>query len=196
MVLRALGLSLLSNAIHHWGRGHAQEPLKIVFRRNRTVALLRSLIHVVPTSIALWLVSLNWVTYYVGSFTYDQVYYQIGAKALEIMIQASLAAIVLGYVRHELILGKGLPFSTLFSGLQVSQVSYLWSMEFWGSIGSKSFSMSRKVILGVSIVFVFVLAAGAGPSAAVLLIPRRDYWPAGSTHIWINGSRDDIWPMQ
>ena len=112
------------------------------------------------------------------------------------MIQASLAAVVLGYVRHELILGKGLPFGTLFSGLQVSQVSYLWSMEFWGSIGSKSFSMSRKVILGVSIVFVFVLAAGAGPSAAVLLIPRRDYWPAGSTHVWINGTKDDIWPMQ
>ena len=160
------------------------------------VAVLRSLVHIVPVSIALWLVVLNWATYYVGSFTYDQVYYQVGAKALEIMIQASLAAIVLGYIRHELVLGKGLPFGTIFSGLQVNQISYLWSMEFWGSIGSKSFSVYRKIFLFVSLVLIFVLAAAAGPSTAVLLIPRRDYWPAGSTHVWINGAKDDIWPSQ
>ena len=140
--------------------------------------------------------TLNWITYYVGSFTLDQVYYQIGAKALEIMIQASLAAIVLGYVRHELVLGKGLPFGILFSSLQVNQISYLWSMEFWGSIGSKSLSMYRKTFLLVFLLLVFVVAAGVGPSTAVLLIPRRDYWPAGSTHVWINGTQDDIWPMQ
>ena len=175
MALRALGLSLLTSVIRRWFRGHTQEPLKIVLRQNRTVALLRSLIHVIPVSFSLWLVTLNWVTYYVGSFTYDQVYYQVGAKALEIMIQASLAAIVLGYVRHELVLGDGLPFGTLFSGLQINQISYLWSMEFWGSVGSKSLAFHRKMILFMFLVVVFILAAGAGPSAAVLLIPRRDY---------------------
>ena len=196
MVLRALGLGLLSNVVRRWFRGQAQEPLKIVLRQDRIVALLRSLVHIVPIGIALWLVTLNWVTYYVGSFTYAQVYYQIGAKALEILIQASLAAIVLGYVRHELVLGKGLPFGTLFSGLQVNQISYLWSMEFWGSIGSKTLSLHRKMFLFVFLLVIFVLAAAAGPSTAVLLIPRRDYWPAGSTHVWIDAAKDDIWPTQ
>ena len=133
-MLRALGLGLLSNVTRRRFRGHVREPLKIVLRQSRTVALLRSLIHIIPISFALWLVTLNWITYYVGSFAYDQIYYQIGAKALEIMIQASLAAIVLGYVRHELVLGQGLPFGILFSALQVNQVSYLWSMEFWAQL--------------------------------------------------------------
>ena len=53
MVLRAVGLGLLSSVIHRWSRGHAQEPLKVVLRQNRVVALLRSLIHIVPVSLAL-----------------------------------------------------------------------------------------------------------------------------------------------
>ena len=195
MVLRGLGLGLLSSLmLHRWHGKYGTEPLKIVFRQNRPVALLRGLIHIIPVAAALWLIILNWITYYVGSSTYDQIYYQVGAKTLEIMVQASLASIALAYVRHELIRGKGLPFGALFSSLQVSQVSYLWSMEFWGSIASKSLSIYRKLSMLVAITIIFVLAAAAGPSAAILLIPRNDFWPAGSTHIWINATKDEIWP--
>ena len=197
MVLRAFGLGLLTS-LHprRWLRRRSREPLKIVIRQSRAVALMRSLIHIVPMTFALWLITLNWVTYYVGSFTLDQTYYQIGAKALEIMIQASLAAIALAYTRHELVAGNGLPFGALFSGLQVSQISYLWSMELWGSIRSTSLPIRRKLFLLTLVIFVCILAAGAGPSTAVLLIPRRDFWPAGSTHIWIDGTEDEIWPTR
>ena len=172
------------------------EPLKVAIRRHRIIALARSLIHLVPVGITLWLVALNWNTYYVGSFTYDQVYYQLGAKVLEIMIQASLAATLLAYVRYELVHGEGLPFGALFSGLQVSQISYLWSTEFWGSMGSRPFPVWKKVAMSILVLVTFVLAAAAGPSGAVLLTPRRDYWPAGSTDIWINGTTNDFWPLQ
>ena len=170
--------------------------MKIVIRQNRTIATLRSLVHVIPSGVALWLVVLNWNTYYVGSFTYDQVYYQLGAKIHEIMIQASLAIIIFAYVRHELLLGKGLPFGAIFSGLQINQISYLCSMEFWGSLSSQSLSFSRKIGMVALIVICFVLAATVGPSSAILLIPRRDYWPAGSTDIWINGTVSNIWPTK
>lgn len=40
----------------------------------------------------------------------------------------------------------------------------------------------------------FILAAVAGPSSAVLLIPRLSYWSAGSTHIWVDATFNDIWP--
>ena len=200
MVLKGLGLGLLASSTPcHWfrrQRRRSPEPLKVVIRLSRTVAIFRSLVHIVPIGITLWLVTLNWVTYYVGSFTLDQVYYQIGAKALEIMIQASLATLALAYIRHELLFGKGLPFGALFSGLQVNQISYLWSSELWGSIGSKSFSIWKRLILLILITLVSVLAATVGPATAVLLIPRRDYWPAGSTRIWINGAYEDIWPTQ
>ena len=132
MVLRSLGLGLLSNLRpRRWSCGHLEEPIKVVIRKSRSVALLRSLIHLIPVGITLWLVTLNWATYYVGSFTLDQVYYQIGAKALEIMIQASLATMVLAYIRHELVLGHGLPFGALFSGLQINQ-SVTYGLQSFG----------------------------------------------------------------
>ena len=195
-VLRALGLGLLSSfkPVFQRDKQAHRERTKIAIRKNRSIALLRSLIHILPVGISLWLISLNWTTYYVGSFIYDQIYYQVGAKAIEILIQASLAASIMAYVRYELVLGKGLPFGALFSGLQINQIGYLWSMEFWGSVGSPSFALRRRIMMLVLILVVFILAAAAGPSSAILLIPRRDYWPAGSTHIWINGSISDIWP--
>ena len=197
MVLRAFGLTLLSNLNPRtWFRKHAQESIKIVVCQSRTIALGRSLVHIVPTVAVLWLVYVNLATYYVGSFIYAQVFYQVMAKVLEVLIQASLATIVLAYVRHELMLGNGLPFGALFSGVQIGQISYLWSKEFWGSVGSRSVPYQRKLAFLPLVLLAFILAAGAGPSTAVLLVPRRDYWPAGSTDIWLNGTVEDIWPSQ
>ena len=160
------------------------------------MALLHSLIHVIPVGVAMWEIIFNWNTYYAGSIIYNQVYYQFAAKAHEVAIQASLAAIVFSYVRHEMALGQGLPFGALFSGLQVSQISYLWSMEFWGSLTSGYLPIRRRLGLLMIILLSFLLAAASGPSSAILLIPRLDYWPAGSTDIWVNMTVGDIWPTQ
>lgn len=116
----------------------------------------------------------------------------------EIAIEASLSAIIFSYVRYELMLEDGIPFGALFSGLQVSQANYLWSMDFWGTICSNSNSVHLKsklrliIIIAVSV----LLAAVAGPSSAVLLIPKLDYWPAGSTNIWVNVSSETLWPVR
>ncbi|MCJ1268517.1 hypothetical protein MMC22_008405 [Lobaria immixta] len=116
------------------------------------------------------------------------------AKAHELTIQASLAAIVFSLVRYEMVLGEGIPFGALFSGLQINQISYLWSMEFWGSTRSRHLSVQRKGRL-LGVVFVSaLLATASGPSSAVLLIPRVQFWPAGSTQIWVNGTFNDLWP--
>lgn len=48
----------------------------------------------------------------------------------------------------------------------------------------------------VFITLCFTLAAVAGPSSAILLIPRLSNWPAGSTHIWVNATFNDIWPSR
>lgn len=194
---RALGLSVIISSIkflrHPFGKGF-EERTKIAIRKSRPVALLRALVHVVPVGIAIWEVALNWNTYYVGSSALRLVYYQIAAKAHEMMIQASLATIIFSYVRHEMVLGNGIPFGALFSGLQINQLSYLWSMEFWGSVGSNHPSRGKKIASMLLISLCFILAAVAGPSSAILLIPRLDFWPAGSTHIWVNATVNDIWP--
>lgn len=121
-------------------------------------------------------------------------FYQLGAKVHEISAQASLAAIVFTYVRHEMLLGQGLPLGALFSGLQVSQASYLWSMEYWGLICSKNFSLRKRLCMILVITIAVILAATVGPSSAILLIPRLEYWPAGSTDIWLNATFQELWP--
>ncbi|MCJ1359458.1 MAG: hypothetical protein MMC33_009460 [Icmadophila ericetorum] len=200
VICRILGLNVIIAFSRYLGSLRKQlsvrheEAIKIAIRQSRGTALLRTLIHVVPVGIALWEVILNWNTYYVGSFALNQVYYQFGAKVHEMMMQASLAAIVFSYIRYEMALGDGLPFGALFSGIQISQVSYLWSMEFWGSILSESLPIRRKLALLAVVTFSFVLATAVGPSSAILLVPRLDFWPAGSTHIWINATFDELWP--
>ena len=197
-LLRTLGLYLIASGLRDVkrlavGKGF-DEQTKVAIRKSRKVALLRALIHLIPLAVALWEITINWNTYYLGSAPLNQAVYQFGAKFHEITAQASIAAIVFSYVRHEMSLGQGLPFGALFSGLQVSQLSYLWSMEFWGSICSKHLPIRRRIGMAVVITLAFVLAAAVGPSSAILLIPRLDYWPAGSTDIWLNITAQDLWP--
>ena len=151
VLFRALGLSLIVAGfrfLRHLsiGRGYS-EPTKVAIRQNRTIALLRALIHIAPVSVAIWEIVLNWNTYFVGSEIRNLAYYQFAAKIHEMTAQASLAAIIFSFVRFELSIGAGLPFGALFAGLQISQAIYLWSMEFWGSVCSKHLPLRRKIAL-------------------------------------------------
>lgn len=197
---RALGLNVIFSFFTFLryqtvGKGYTEQT-KVAIRRSRTTALLRALIHIVPVTVALWEIVLNWNTYFVGYDVYNLIYYQFGAKLHEIAIQASLSAVIFSYVRYELMLGDGIPFGALFSGLQISQVSYLWSMEFWGTVSSSSISTKSKLCLLSVVTASIFLAAVTGPSSAILLVPRLDYWPAGSTNIWINVTSDSLWPAR
>ena len=200
ILCRALGLNVMFSFFSFLryqtvGKGYTEQT-KIAIHRSRTTALLRALIHVVPVGVALWEIVLNWNTYFVGYNVYNLAYYQLGAKLHEITIQASLSAVIFSYVRYELMLGDGIPFGALFSGLQISQASYLWSMEFWGTISSSTISWKTKLRLLSVVTASIFLAAVSGPSSAILLVPRLDYWPAGSTHIWINVTSDSLWPSR
>ena len=175
------------------GRNYT-EPTKIAIRSNRSIAALRSLIHVAPLGAAVWEITLNWNTYFVGTTMRNLAWYQFGAKIHELTAQASLAAIVLFYVRYQMLLGQGLPFGALFSGLHVAQGSYLWSMEFWGSLCSNEVPLRRRLTIATLILLIITLAATVGPSSAILLTTRLAYWPAGSTDVWLNGTFQDLWP--
>ena len=196
---RALSLSLVVHAFrglrHPTGRG-LHEPTKIAIRQSRFIALLRSLIHLVPFCFALFEIILNWNVYYIGTKVYTTAVYQIVAKAHEISIQASIATIVFSAIRRELAYGTGIPFGLLFSGLQVSQISYLWSIEFWGAIRADVPRPLKKLALIILVTGCSILAVASGPASAVLLIPRTQLWPGGRTHIWLNATMDQIWPTR
>ena len=69
-------------------------------------------------------------------------------------------------------------------------------MEFWGTISSRSIPVKNKVRLLSVIPASIFLVAVTGPSSAILLVPRLDYWPAGSTNIWINVTSNSLWPAR
>ena len=199
IILRALGLHVLvcwirSISLDKLKKKSRCELPKVALQKDRSSALLRGLIHAIPITGALFLVAINLYQYYVGSSIKPLALYQFIAKVHEITIQASLAAIVFSYIRHEMVLGQGIPLGALFSGLQLSQASYLWSSEFWGSVRSKNLSPGKRCSLIAIIVGAIALAAVVGPSSAILLVPRLAYWPAGSTYIWINVTADGLWP--
>ena len=134
---------------------------------------------------------------YLGAQFDKQSYLQFVAKAHELTIQASLAAIVLSYIRYEVSLGTGIPFGAFLSSLQFSQVSYLWSTELWSAIAARDFRLTRKLYLINLIVPCAIIAAFAGPSSANLLIPKEGTWlMKPSSHYSINASFSDIWPDQ
>ena len=198
IVPRALGFPLLTHAFesirHPLGKG-LHESTKTAVYRDRSVALLRALVHLIPVGAALCEIVLNWNVYYVGGGKYSQATYQLIAKVHELMIQASLTAIIFTIIRNEMVFGEGIPFGLLSSGLQATQLSYLWSMEFWGSFRSGTYKKSYRRTRVLCLVLICVLLASVcGPSSAVLLVPRSQFWPGGSTDIWINATYNEIWP--
>ncbi|KAI4194521.1 MAG: hypothetical protein LQ350_007728 [Teloschistes chrysophthalmus] len=180
-LFRSLGLNLLVYVLQHLlGFGLDEIPKK-AFQRDRLMALLRATIHILPFTVAMGEVIINWRGYYIG--------------ANEMAMQSSLAVIVFGYVRHVIFTGSALPIGALLSGLQLTQVSYLWSMELWG-IASAKIPWRRKVAVMTLIIVAVLLASTVGPSSAILLIPNLNYWPAGSTGIWMNVTAQDLWPSR
>lgn len=187
---RALGLGLLPSLFAVDGN----EVAKVAVHKNRLTSVLRALVHFVPVGGAVALIALNCRQFYIGPWLKNISLLQFAAKLHELTIQASLTTILLTYIRYELALGVGLPFGALFSGLQITQISYLWSLEFWGSISASKIPIRQRLCFLMMALITILLAATVGPASALAMIPRLENWPAGRTYIWLNGSVEDIWP--
>lgn len=171
-----MGLGIVVTAFQGFFAKNFQEPEKVAIRQSRVTAILRTLIHAVPLGVAMFEIILNSKGRYVGGHFIEQNYLQFAAKAHEITIQASIATIILSYIRFQISTGKGMPFGAVLGGSELLQVSYLWSSELWSSILSQRFQLRRKICF-VCLVFVCItIAATAGPSSASLLIARQGLW--------------------
>ncbi|KAI9872891.1 MAG: hypothetical protein M1830_001086 [Pleopsidium flavum] len=196
LFLRGIGLGIVPTILQGLFRKDFSEPQKVAVHQSRVIALFRALIHVVPLTVALMEIILNWKGHYIGMAFDKQSYYQFAAKAHEITLQASLVSIALSYIRFQLTFGNGLPFGAFLSGLQITQISYLWSTELWSSlfVTSKTFQLRSKLALLAMVTICGLIAATAGPSSAVLLIPRQTRWHSESTYFYVNGTFQDVWP--
>jgi hypothetical protein len=150
-----------------------EEPSKIPIRQDRVITVTRAAVHLLPVLATITLVTLNIQTCYVGAHSSWTPALQFVAKAQEVLMHASIAAGFFAYLRHELLSGDDMPFGALSSALQVRNVGYLWSLEFWGSATSPCLRGRRKYSFLLLVLSSLLLTATVGPSVAIALIPGR-----------------------
>ena len=196
--LRAVGFELLNTLFRRWTASESPKP---VLRRSRWIALSRCAIHILPCSVFLFLIPLNFRAMYLGpGFSYRQsnglflVLFQIAAKILEIVCVASLTTIVLHVLRHDL-MQDGVPLGFVGSGIYFSQANCFWSPEMLAGALHCIKSWKRLRLLVVIIVAGF-LALLIAPAAAVLLQPRVQTVPAGGTAYFLPTTSDQLWPSE
>ncbi|KAJ5114070.1 hypothetical protein N7456_002604 [Penicillium angulare] len=121
---------------------------------------------------------------------------QLAAKLHEMMIVTSLSLVVLDFVRYELLFGDGLPLGLVGSGLTFNSPDFFFKKELYCTLkyirddGNKF----RKFLFVIVVIMAGLTAALAGPSSAVLLVPKSQNWAAGGTQFYLNGSVNDFWP--
>ena len=153
------------------------EEAKIAIYQSHSIAFLHAVPHLIPLLAIVVLIVLNTNGYFIGDISTSAASaFQFAAKLLELMIQASLATILLSMVRRH-VLGEGLPLGALFAPSRTTDVSYLWSLEFWGSVTAKRRCGWRMVTLLILVPLFVLLAAVVGPSTAVLIVPRLIDYP-------------------
>jgi hypothetical protein len=171
---RNLGLQIAVAA----SRWNSPEEPKVALYHNRTIALLHTLLHAPALAGAIILLVWNIQGHYVGRISTTTLSsLQFVAKLFEVLLQTSLATIVIAFVRQQALGDSGLPLGGLLAPAHTTQISYLWTLDLWGSLTSKHFRSFRNCWLALLIVLVIILGSLVGPSGAVLLIPRTGRLP-------------------
>jgi hypothetical protein len=201
-----------------------EEPKKVLSASTKHI-IARNVIHIFPLSALAGILWLNCGRYFIGP-TFIQnpekdgvfmVSIQVCAKLLELLCVASLAAIVLQALRHEL-LGDGIPLGLLGSGIWFSSLGAFWSPQFLGSFGWRHWtwpwkwrwtwpwkwywawimpwtwpSRSRLYVL---LIISGLIAVTIGPASAYLMLPRQQALPAGGVSFFMNDTTGtpQFWP--
>ena len=202
---RAVGIEALYLAWRDRGirPGTSHEGRKVAVYRDRKTAAIAALIHLPPVAGSIAIIALNLRGYYIGGELAGPsgqdveklAGLQFAAKIHELLINASLAALLFSYIQYQIALGGGLPYGAVFAGLQFKDLSFLWSSEYWGAARARFSNPRQKWFLLLSIAGVTLLGLTVGPSSANILKPRLDWWQAGGTNFWMNGTREDLFPL-
>ncbi|KAK7177764.1 hypothetical protein PSPO01_16185 [Paraphaeosphaeria sporulosa] len=198
--LHSVGLGIGNNWIN-WILGNRDEPRKPIVEASLWTAIARCGVHLLPCAVSIIIISINLRGYFIGfelagvpgQTEVNMAMLQVAAKIQELLVVASLATIVAHKVRYDLISGNGVPFGLVGASSLFTQLSFFWSSTFLGPL-------TRMFKANMSLLFLVVvsglIAVTAGPSVAVLIIPREQTWAAGGATYFINGTSSDLWPTR
>ena len=128
----------------------------------------------VPLGIAIALVTINARQVYLRDVHSDTLTAtQFVAKFSEILMQASIATVVLSIVRAQVLQNEAFPLGGLVAPYNTYSVTYLWSLEFWGCVTASGVALNRRIWFAATLALALLLTALLGPSTAVLMILRQ-----------------------
>lgn len=157
----------------------AKELEKVAVRQSRFGVLFRSCVLLALAALSFAILQLSWRHRYWRdsneNVSEELAVLQIAAKAHEILITLSLSDLVLHYLQQQLSSSRGLPFGLFTSAYQVALGAQPISFGFLYS--AKSILRPRDVQwqpLGLALFLLLstLLGLAAGPSSAIVLIPR------------------------
>lgn len=178
-----------------YSAGHGSEKPKTVLKKG----LGLSMIHFIALAITAVLVRMNFATVYCwdqGSLPISDNQaadlLQFVAKLHEIVIVGSLTSIVMHHTRKRLVSSRGVSFGLLSGGYQVSSIKFLFSRGF-----RSAFFTDGGLIL--TLVATIIIVHVVGPSSAIVVIPRLDWWVArapfdNSLQLFLGSSSDQLYP--
>lgn len=148
----------------------ATEPAKVAFRKFRKCSLDpiwgHSWVHIIAVSAAVAITFLNAFSVFYGGFPFIFTKPFILVKPLELLMQASIASILLAFINNQA-RSSFIPFGCLFAPRNITAVAYLFSWQFWGCISHYS-TFAAGLFAG----FCIVLATVVGPAIYTATMPR------------------------
>jgi hypothetical protein len=152
--------------------------------KSRQHALFKSLIYLPSMAITLGVLTLTFRNIFWGpqSDTTNTVLngLQFAAQLHTSLIVMSLSAMLLHVIHRGLSSGRGIPLGFRSSGFQLNSVSYMFRKEL------------TRLNIGYILIFLvmFMLALLSGPSSAITMIPRLQFWNVQNS--WIEKGRMDF----
>jgi len=174
----------------------------VIITRSWNSVVIKTIVHFVSVAISAYILSLNFQEVYYANIGAPNIglflnSLQFAAKAHEILMCASLSAIVIHRIRYDLLGNDGVPLGLSLAGYNLASNSYLRSQLCLQSLNRNFW---RWLPLSILVVGGWGLSLVVGPSSAILIIPTQDWWeiktPFGQyMSVYTNISYDAMWPQ-
>ncbi|CZR67608.1 uncharacterized protein PAC_17507 [Phialocephala subalpina] len=168
------------------------EKSKVAISNSRFRALWRCFVVLSPIPLTLIVLGLNISNYYCfdwGRPNQNSILdaLQFFAKVHDLLIAASVTAIILHSVLYHLTMEDGVSLAAITPAYQLSQTSFIFKRAFWIDIFSHG-----RISLGILITLAVFLINIAGPSAAIAVLPKAGWWPVPPGILWAGSGYNTV----
>ena len=161
--------------------GRSSPRNAVVQNRYRILGRISCLL--IPVSLTLATLSLNWRRQYLTSYGANQTLalLQIVAKIHDIFITLSMTDVLLYHLRRQLIADSGTSYGVFSAAYSVGFGALPFSRTFWrpllSTLAHRRSQWHARALVCLTLIASIIGLAG-NPAASIALVPRLDWWPS------------------